>query len=151
MREILSKCNKNWSKQSGSPRTITQLKYEQQTRSYLPNRKQQIIANFCTKINKNKFTIDRISIHEKILVSQYSIDIGTNKNPFEKMKIVTYSIILVIFQICVINCAENSVNVNIKNVVNTINDKFISISTDFLELYENYLLNLHNGWVLEFY
>ena len=50
------------------------------------------------------------------------------------MKIVVCASLLVFLQLA--SCAENSVNVNVKNVVNVISDKFVSFSVDFLDLLE---------------
>lgn len=58
------------------------------------------------------------------------------------MKIV--KILLIFMQIYFVIC-ENSINLSIRNVINSVSDRFVSFSTDFLEVYESFLLNQKDG------
>ncbi|CAO1425141.1 unnamed protein product [Diamesa serratosioi] len=61
------------------------------------------------------------------------------------MKIITF-LLIGCGILTIVNC-EISINVNIKNVVNVISDKFISFQVDFFDFYDNFSYQKQlNGW-----
>lgn len=56
----------------------------------------------------------------------------------------TYTFVLIGFFLSIANSAENSANVNINSVSNSISDKFISYQVDFYDLMD--FIKLHNSF-----